>query len=166
MIIGLNCVGKHAAKRTSWCLSQERYCLSPMRGSQPFAKDNLQRNKMLDSLAAARLAPTHNYFFDQPILIPDMNLCLLQRFCGWAERQQVLPWGVLLIDIVIHPAQMQSPSFHIVAQGTKKKQKCITWPDSLCYLAHGWKIYCDHQTLRGINSDIHHTKVCLSWTGW
>lgn len=52
-------------------------------GSQPFAKDNLQKNEtVLDSLAAARLAPTHNYFFDQPILIPDMNPCLLQRFCG------------------------------------------------------------------------------------
>lgn len=140
MIIGLNCVGKQVAERTRRCFSQERYCLSPMHGSQPFAKDNLQKKKtMLDSLAAARLAPTHNYFFDQSILIPDMNLCLLQCFRGWAERWQVLPWGVLLIDLVIHPAQIQSPSFHIVAQGTKKKQKCITWPDSLCYLVHGWK---------------------------
>lgn len=56
MIIGLNSVGKHAAEWTRRCFSQERYCLSPMRGSSPFAKDNLQKNEtVLDSLAAAHL---------------------------------------------------------------------------------------------------------------
>lgn len=81
----VNCVGKHAAKRAHRYFSEERYCLSPMRGSPPFTPDNLRKNETApDSSAVARLAPTHNHSFDQPVLIPDMNLCLLQRFCGWA----------------------------------------------------------------------------------
>lgn len=74
--------------------------------------------------------------------------------------------GVLLIDLVIHPTQIQSPPFHAVAQSTKKEQKCVTLPDSLRYFVPAVEIYSDHKPLREINRDIHHAKVCVSRTGW
>lgn len=105
------------------------------------------------------LSGTTSWFGSQLVfvLIPDMNMCLPLCFCDLVTCSQTYhrESRLLTLSSILHKSHV------LLSYNYSRHNSTISLIQSFSFILSLWL-----NINTGRKIDIHHTKVCVSWTGW